>query len=232
MTASPPGGRLLRRGCCHRGTPPAARPGGPRPAGRRAYPPTASSASRDGSCRCTCAPGLGWRNARAGAGRVGGSGTPQANQARSCCTRSLALRLTHRGCWRRDHRNCFLQPGRAADPRTPGGRRDLGGQPGQNGRSVARRAPATPRQGPQVHRACPPPAQQRPPRVHLRHHPGGGGDGGGRPGPGPPAGQRGTRRVPPGCPGGGRCPGDGGGGLAGHRARRPAGRAARGPGRR
>ena len=130
-----------------------------------------------------------------------------ASHARSCCTRSLAPRLTHRACWRRDYRACLPQPGRAADPRTPGGRRHLGGQPGPHGRSVARRAAATPRQGPQVHRAGPPPAQQRPPRVHLRHHPGGGGDGGGRPGPGPPAGQRGARRIPPGRPGGGRAPG-------------------------
>ncbi len=71
------------------------------------------------------------------------------------CTRSLAPRLTRGACWRRDHRARPPLSGRAADPRTPGGRRHLGRQPGPHGVGVARRAAATPRQDAQVHRTGP-----------------------------------------------------------------------------
>ena len=75
-----------------------------------------------------------------------------------CRTRSLAPRRARRTCWHHDLRACPPQPGRAADPRAPRGRRHPGRQPGPHGRGAARRSAAPARQGAQVHRAGPPPA--------------------------------------------------------------------------
>ena len=48
--------------------------------------------------------------------RESGSGRGSPQGCRSCRTRALAPRLTHRTCWRHDHRACPPQRGRAADP--------------------------------------------------------------------------------------------------------------------